>query len=191
MKIFANVITILLFLLGSVSCGICSKSQRSVFLKQPDRKSFEYIIENAKSKKCEDMVPSQSDLTRMYDLISSGSALAFEAALVIQKCLDGGELEDFYRSAGVFCEHNPTLYLQIIKNRNVNKSQIKYHVTMLPLEAVDDFEMQMQIINKRIVAIESVIDKESAENKSEALNALAAEKEYLKEIISKINNTSH
>jgi len=105
------------------------------FLKQPNKKEF-VVLENSiavKAQHCNwggknnaTVAPTEKQDLQLFDLISTGNQIAFRAALLVRKCWDGGDLEDFYRSSGVFFEKHPLVFLQIVKEKAITDSEIEY-----------------------------------------------------------------
>jgi hypothetical protein len=55
-------------------------------------------------------VVSVEEGQNLFKLIAKGDEFAFQAGLLVARCLDGGELEDFHRSAGLFFEAEPSVF---------------------------------------------------------------------------------
>jgi len=170
-------------------CSINSYSQShwDNFLKNPNKGSFlaleKAVFENA--QRCSwgnsenlKVVPVETG-QQLYKLISNGKEYAFYAGLLVSGCLDGGELEDFYRSVGLFLEDQPSVFLKIIRNGTIPKSDIKHMLTMLPEYTVDDFQNKILIIRNRIVLINNVSDESLKEIKQLCISILEKEAETL------------
>jgi hypothetical protein len=92
------------------------------------------------------VLPSENQRLKLFDLICQGNESAFRAALMVIKCWDGGDLEDFYRSSGVFFEKKPYVFSTIVKERKISDSNLKYFLTMLPLHTVDNSAIRISIL---------------------------------------------
>jgi hypothetical protein len=57
--------------------------------------------------------------------IASGNENSLRAGLLIMRCKDGGAAEDFDRSSGLFFDHNPKRFLEIIQSESVSDSRLK------------------------------------------------------------------
>lgn len=134
------------------------------FLIKPNDNTFialENYISNSQQK-CSWGNPSNSSVIssenrkQLFELISNGNESAFRAGLLVEKCMDGGDLEDFYRSSGLFFEKNPYVFIKTVKDRAVSASSIEYMLTMLPLDSVDNLDRQLFIINNRISLLKKV-----------------------------------
>src|SRR5208337_1372602 len=97
---------------------------------------------------------------------------AFQATLLVSKCWDGGDLEDFYRSAGIFFEKQPLVFLQSGKEMGISDSEIVYMLTMLPLDTVDDIDLQISMIKNRIEKLKNIDDESLNEIKIKGISSL-------------------
>lgn len=84
-------------------------------------------------------------------------------------CWDGGELEDFHRSAGSFFELYPHAFLQIVKENKVPDSRLRYMFTMLPVQTVDDIDLSISVVENRIAILNRISDKAFEEVKFSGL----------------------
>jgi len=91
----------------------------------------------------------------LYKLISEGNKNAFLIGLVIKRCLDAGELEDYIRSMGLFFEKNPMPFLKAMQESKISINEAKNMVTVTPYSATDDIVKQIEILNKRLLILES------------------------------------
>lgn len=99
--------------------------------------------------------------SRLFDLMRSGNSYAVQVGVMSFHCLDGGELEDFYRSAGSFFDKNPDELMRIVHAYPVSGSALEHMVTMLPLETVDDIDGRIVLIEKRIGALQRLSSQPS------------------------------
>lgn len=154
------------------------------FLNRPDKDEFA-TLENsiaARAQICswgnpgnQDVAPSEKQNKRLFKLVGKGNELALRAMLLVSRCLDGGELEDFYRSVGNYFEAQPQLFLQIVKEKAIPDSQIRDFLIMLPLDTVDNLDRQIHIIENRIVLLTNVNENTLQEVKNSGLFFLEKE----------------
>jgi len=116
---------------------------------------------------------------QLFKLITEGNEFAFRAGLLVEKCLDGGELGDFYRSAGVFFELHPDSFLKIVAVEDISESNIKSMLTMLPLGTVDNIDRQVAVIQKRKALLEQIKDRSLTEIRDIGLSFLRQQEELL------------
>jgi hypothetical protein len=132
------------------------------------------------------VAPKKKQVKQLFALIVKGNESAFDAALMVSKCLDGGDLEDFYRSTGIFFEIQPRFFLQIVKNRAIPYSEIRYLLTMLPLDTVDNIDRKISVVEKRIKILKNISNESFKEIKEKGLSFLENEKENLVRIKSEM-----
>ena len=97
---------------------------------------------------------SQTD--KLFQYVSNGNAEALRAAVLISECFDGGNLEDYYRSTGIYFTKHPSNFIRVIYEERVSDNDLQYMVTMLPLSLVDNLEGQRCEINKRMTLLEQI-----------------------------------
>jgi hypothetical protein len=175
----------------SFSVNACSSPKWEEFLKEPDKDSL-VRLENAISasaQRCSwgkpdnpDIAPTDKQNIQLFELITRGNESAFHAALLVSRCLDGGELEDFYRSAGIFLEVQPRAFLQITKRMEIPYSQLRPLGTMLPLDMVDDLDRKISTVEKRISILTGISEGSLQDTKEQALSFLEKEKQVLDRI---------
>jgi hypothetical protein len=160
-------------------------SRWDVFLREPDKDAL-VVLENtviASEQRCsQDVAPAQKQRSKLFELIREGNPSAFRAALLVSKCWDGGEVEDFYRSVGVFFEAQPRAFLQIAKEKTIPDSQLRYFLIMLPLDTVDNIDHKISVVENRIAVLKGCSDKSFSEIKKRGLFFLEKEKENLDKI---------
>jgi hypothetical protein len=184
----------LLFLFCLPSNAYCNTNWEH-FLTQPDEKSL-LILGQAialKAQNCnwgspnnKDVVPTEKNAMQLFDLIKKGNQFAFGASLLVYKCWDGGVLEDFYRSTGMFFEKEPSLFLQIIKEKSIADSEINYMLTMLPLDTTDNIDRQIYMVENRINILKKINIESLNEMKRKGLLSLQREKDDLYRISKEI-----
>lgn len=180
-----------LMLLGSFSVHADGSSLWEEFLKVPDKDAL-VILENAigeSAQRCDwgnpsnlSVAPTKKQAGRLFKLVSEGNESALRAALLMSRCLDGGELEDFYRSTGVFFEAQPRAFLKIIKEKEIPDSQTRYLLTMLPLDMVDDIDRQIRVVENRVLLLNGVDEVSFEEIRKRLLFSLEKAKENLDRI---------
>lgn len=186
MKISKKVCFVLLSaMLGSLSISGYCGSQWDDFLMYPDKDklvTLERAI-GARAQRCNaDVAPTQKHRTQLFKFICQGNPFAFNAALLMFKCWDGGELEDFYRSAGIFFESQPHAFLRTAKEKTIKDSHLRDLLTMLPLDTVDNIDNQISVVENRINILRNLDDESLRAIKMKGLNFLEQEKEDLNRI---------
>lgn len=191
MKIYKNGgLILLLAFLGSCSVNAYSSSRWNKFLEQPDKDSL-VALENVISisaKRCNWGNPDNLYVMpvetgqKLFKLIAKGNEFAFRAGLLVARCLDGGELEDFHRSAGLFFEAQPPVFLEIAKEKTVSESVIKSMLTMLPLDTVDNIDRAIYVIENRIALLKGVSEGRFEEIRRVGLKSLEEQEETLNRI---------
>lgn len=178
-----------MFLAGFSITAHCDSSWEA-FLKSPDKDALlkleSSIARSAQSCRWgnlanPDVAPTKVQNTQLFKLIGQGNESAFRAALLVSRCLDGGELGDFNRSAGMFFEEQPLAFLQIIEERAIPDSQLKHLLTMLPLDTVDDIDRKIRVLEKRIDLLNK-IDEDSLDATKRGFSFLKKEKDNLDRI---------
>ena len=124
------------------------------------------------------IAPRDNQLTKLLNIVEMGNESAFRAALMISKCLDGGDLEDFHRSVGMFFEKKPRVFLKIIKERTTSDSELGYFLAMLPLDSVDNIDLQLSMTKKRIKILKNIHDAQFSELKAKGLSILKKEMNF-------------
>ncbi len=172
-------------LLGSLPVSAHCGSQWDEFLRHPDKDKLVTLEETIKTsaQRCSSGVaPVQKHRTQLFKFISRGNPSAFHAALLVFRCWDGGELEDFYRSAGIFFELQPHFFLRRVKEGKIEDSQLRDLLTMLPLDSVDNIDYQISVVENRITILRSIADESFREIRTKGVNFLEKEKEDLNRI---------
>jgi hypothetical protein len=151
------------------------------FLMSPDKHGFASLGKsigerashcnwgNASNKS---VAPLPEEQTRLFSLMEKGNEWAFRAALMACKCWDGGDLEDFYRSGGIFFEIQPRTFLRAVKEQALPDQELGDLLTMLPLNTVDNVELQISTVRKRIKIMKSINDDTLQETKKRGLSFL-------------------
>jgi hypothetical protein len=165
------------------------------FLKQPDKKALVALEKSisVNAQKCNwgdpnnaIVAPTEKQEFQLFDLIGTGNLSAFQAALLVHKCWDGGDLEDFYRSVGIFFEKQPLVFLRIVKEKAIQDSEIVDMLTMLPLDTVDDIGRKISMVENRIKKLKNISDESLSEITRKGLSSLEKEKDNLYRIAEEI-----
>ena len=171
--------------LAFLSTNAHSEYHWEEFLRHPNDENLTKLTAETRSlaTPCEGAItPSSAQQHSLFNLIEAGNELAFRAALVVFQCWDGGDAEDFDRSAGVFFEHSPRIFLEVVTNSDVSPDQLRRMITMLPLETVDNIDAKLSRIESRISKLQSIDNPKLADAKNVGLAALTREKKELMKI---------
>src|SRR5271157_1242906 len=188
----------LLLLLGLSTNAYCNEHWAN-FLKQPDKKALVILGKSiaVKAQQCNwgdpnnaIVAPTEKQDLQLFHLIGTGNLTAFQAALLVHKCWDGGELEDFHISAGIFFEKQPLVFLQLVKEKAIPYSEIESMLTMLPLDTTDDIDRQISVVENRIKILKNIGDKPLNEIKRKGLSSLEKEKDNLYRIAEEIKKNN-
>jgi hypothetical protein len=174
-----------LALLGNLPFNSYCSSHWDEFLRQPNKDALvtlEKIIRASPERCSPNIAPMQRHRKQLFELIQGGNPFAFSAAMLVSRCWDGGDLEDFYRTAGSFFEIEPRAFLQIVRKRAISDSELRYLLTMLPLDTVDNFDRKISVVENRIKILKSLTDEPLSEMKWKGLSFLEKEKEDLQRI---------
>lgn len=179
---------ILLFaVFGGCSVNAYSGTHWDEFLKQPDKGSLVELEGeiSASAERCSWGDPKNRDVVsieaeqQLFRLIAKGNEFAFQAGLLVLRCLDGGELEDFYRSVGLFFEAKPSVFLKIAEEKKVPDMAIKSMLTMLPLDTVDNIDRAIGVVERRMAMLETISERRFDKIKKAGLSFLRNQKEML------------
>lgn len=167
MKIFLMFL-LLITSLNTYSNEIAYGSIWDNFLSNPNKNSFlklNPLVANMKAQCNQVNLPSNYQLKQLLNLVRQGNLFALRTGILIFKCIGTGDQEDFFRSTGLFFEKEPKLFLMTIKNNAVDGQNLRYMVTMTPIDLVDDLDAQISVIKHRIDLL-SKIKKKSALNET-------------------------
>lgn len=187
MNIHKKVLILLFAVFGGCAVNAYGGVHWDKFLKQPDKESL-VELEDALSEsaqRCSWGNPGNRDVVsietgqKLFNLIGKGNGFSFRVGLLVVRCFDGGELEDFHRSAGLFFEVQPHLFLKIVKEKGVPESDIKYMLTMLPMDTVDDIDRAIVVVENRIAILEVISGDRFEDIKKAGLSFLKEQKETL------------
>ena len=180
-------------LLGGLSVNADCSSEWDEFLRHPNKETLVVLEKSiaASPKRCRsDIPPLQRHRTQLSELICEGSPFAFRAALLVSECWDGGELEDFYRDAGIFFERQPLVFLQTVKEKAIKDSQLRYMIIMLPLYTVDNINLKLSVVENRIAILKTIREESLNEKRDKGISFLKKEKKNLEKIRIEMDETS-
>ena len=185
MKKFEGCLILSLVLLGAFPVNAYCNTRWDEFLEHPNKDAL-VTLENtitASAQRCSpNVAPVQKHRTQLFELIRGGNESAFRAALLVSECWDGGEAEDFDRSAGIFFETKPHAFLQIVKEKVIHNSRLRHMLTMLPLDTVDNIDRKISVVQNRIAILKGLGDGSLEEIIKRGLSVLEKEKENLDKI---------
>ena len=167
MKIFL-LFLLLITSLNTYSNELAYGSIWDSFLSNPNKKAFlklNPLVANMKEQCNQANLPNNSQLKQLFNLVQQGNSFALRTGVSIFKCIGTGDQEDFFRSTGLFFEKKPKLFLMTIKNNAVDEQNLRYMVTMTPIDLVDDLDAQISVIMHRIDLL-GKIKKTSAPNET-------------------------
>ena len=135
------------------------------FIESPNtNKIFSYLLYSIENdaKLCDwgkpvnqKVIPQQYG-QNLYKLISEGNENAFNIGFIIKKCLDGGELEDYIRSMGLFFEKKPLIFLEALHKQKISIDDATRMISVTPYYATDDTKQQTSILEKRLLILKSL-----------------------------------
>ena len=154
---------------GLFCCG-CTNGQRSVseawslYLDDPDEENYAALTAriSSLSSDCDWGSPANEQVFpsnvhhELFGRISSGGDEAFRLGLVVRQCLDGGDLGDFYRSAGVYLDLKPEEFLRALENADIEADVFRLMVIALPEVLVDDLPGQIRATVSRAETLERI-----------------------------------
>lgn len=187
-----------LAIFGGCSVNACSGMHWDDFLKKPSKDSFVGVEDgiSARAERCSWGDPKNRDVVsveagqQLFRLIANGDEFAFRAGLLVVRCLDGGELEDFHRSAGLFFEAKPSVFLKITEEKKVPDTAIKSMLTMLPLDAVDNIDRAISVVERRMAMLEAISDSRFDNIKKTGLLFLGDQKVILRRVKKEISGSN-
>ena len=175
---------------GGCSVNAYSDIHWDSFLKQPSKDLLVVLEDEVSSnaERCSWGNPKNHDVVsveagqQLFRLIAKGNEFAFRAGLLVVRCLDGGELEDFHRSAGLFFEARSSVFLKITGERNLPETAIKSMLTMLPLNTVDNIDRAISVVERRMAMLEAISDSRFNNLKKASLPFLGNQKVMLSRV---------
>jgi hypothetical protein len=199
MKNLTIILTILpLTVFGGCSVNTYRGMHWDIFLENPSKNSLVELENEVSSsaERCSWADPKNHGVVsveagqRLYRLIAEGNEFAFQAGLLVMRCLDGGELEDFHRSAGHFFEAKPSVFLKMAEEKNTPETTIKSMLTMLPFDTVDNIDRAITAVERRIAILEAISDSSFDVLKKTYLSFLEDQKAMLSKVKKEIGESN-
>lgn len=183
---------------GGCSVNAYSDMHWDEFLKQPGKASLVKLEDeiSISAERCNWGDPKNRDVVsvevgqQLFRLIANGDEFAFRAGLLVMRCLDGGELEDFHRSAGLFFEAKPSVFLKIAEEKKVPDAAIKPMLTMLPLDTVDNIDRAISVVERRMAMLEAISNSRFDDLKKAGLSFLGDQKGMLSRVKKEIGGSN-
>ncbi len=166
MRVFLLTILLVVFNVHAYSSAVWDE-----FLRSPSENTLA-ALEKTLATCSSSSMPSVEQEKLLCDLIRQGNPSAFRAALAGWRCFSGEYGEDVNESAGIFLQMRPHVFLRAVKEKAVPDSELKYLLLALPYDTVDDLDLQLSVVEKRIAIMRSVDDPAVAELKEKALRFL-------------------
>lgn len=108
----------------------------------------------------------------LFALIASGDNSSLRVGVNIEKCLDGGDLGDFRRSAGLFFDRRPNDFIDETLKLGVSPERFSALITRLPLELVDNPSGQAKLVESRKINLEVSITSANTDFLEHGVDAL-------------------
>ena len=111
----------------------------------------------------------------LFALIASGDNSSLRVGVNIEKCLDGGDLGDFRRSAGLFLDRRPNDFIDETLKLGISPERFSALITRLPLELVDNPSGQAKLVEARKIKLEvsiTLANTDFLEHGVDALNSI-------------------
>jgi len=185
-----HIILVLLSLLQATSCATendTSADSWSKFIDESDPINEGTLLLDLSRKVSEcgwgksenALVAPEPIRQELFSQIRSGSDSSLRVGFFIEKCLDGGDLGDFRRSAGQYFDAKPKEFLQEISASNVSIESFKSALTMLPLTLVDNLDGQIELVRSRMFKLGAIQERRFADLSSIGLQALEEQETFL------------
>jgi hypothetical protein len=171
-------------LLALVICAVLPDRSRAAadegpwpgFLRNPTAATYRRVVEAVdacRTSACERSVtPDSSSVMALIRMVDANQPQAIDAAFLVYRLLDGGDLEDVARSLGKLADRNPDLFLRMVKTHHLKPAQLRGIAHALPDDVVDDDDQRERAIGNRIRALSSVVDPALAAERELALAAV-------------------
>lgn len=159
-----------------IACEASAGDPWERFLQNPDGGFFIELSQKVDGSQCgwgkqanKEVVPDRVRAP-LFDLIAGGNENAFLIGLSGLRCFDGGDLEDFYRSAGKFMEQHPQRFLSDVTDRNVPERDVASMASSVPTN--DDPAGALRKVVERIELLSGLTDEKVASARAASINAL-------------------
>ena len=160
------------------------------FLRDPDADSFGELSTHVDGSQCDwgkaanEAVAPDRIRGPLFRLIAAGNERAFVIGLSAIRCFDGGDLEDFYESAGLFLEQHPREFLLDVTERHVAQSDVAHMAASVPTN--DDIDAALDKVGNRIAVLRRVDDVKAARARAESVRALREHEQSLRQFESSL-----
>ncbi len=161
MTITSRAVFVIALLAVVSASGHCASVWDS-FLQKPTNRAFTVLksaILSAPQRCGQKTQLTHRQTDTLFAYIQDGSPVAFRAAALMSSCFDGGDLEDYFRSVGVYFTKHPRDFLDVAYKERISDEYLRYMITMLPLSLVDNFDAQHAEISKRILLLKAIHDR--------------------------------
>jgi hypothetical protein len=116
----------------------------------------------------------------LFDKVASGDDESFRVGVMVARCLDGGDLGDFFRSAGVYFEQRPLEFLETVRDAAVTEDTFESLLATLPESLVDDLDGQIRATANRVRILEQLVTVEYEDLRALGIGILRAQEQSLK-----------
>ena len=177
-------IKILVLLLGCAFQVCGAESAWDDYLLNPNSENGNLLKEHLSQKvtKCDwgyngnKNIVNEGDFYRLLEIIEAGNDTSLVIGLSIESCLDGGMLEDFYKSSSLFFDVNHIVFIGLINESYLTLGKAIQILQSLPESTVDKWDEQIIILNKRVALLKKAtnngIEKELATHIEKAINTI-------------------
>ena len=134
----------------------------SAFANNPTQENYfalGKLLANCKkgnSQCAEKLHPHSSNSEKFIDLALKGNKRAVDITFASLRFLGGGELEDAMRALGSIVESDPELFFRKVRTHGIPSIAMEGIVVMTPLELVDQFDLQLRVLRKRLKIVSSL-----------------------------------
>ena len=152
------------------------QSKATLFLNQPTYRNYLRLSSSKESDMCRFVIMRDSHhLAKLYRHTKQGNRWAIKLLIRNLSNLDGGELEDAYRSLGESINAEPRILLWEFKEQRITEDQFIQSVIILPLSFVDNKNGTLKALKNRKNKIRSIKDAKLGSQKKLAVNAINAQ----------------
>lgn len=85
----------------------------------------------------------------LFASIAGGDTSSLRVGVSIERCLDGGDLGDFRRSAGQFFDRRPNVFIDEVLKLGISPERFSALIARLPLELADNRSGQAELVKSR------------------------------------------
>jgi hypothetical protein len=177
--------SLLVLALGAlIACEASAADPWDRFLQSPDAGSFTELAQEVDGGQCGWGKPENTKVVpdrvrgQLFDLIAGGNENAFLIGLSGLRCFDGGDLEDFYQSAGKFMEQHPQRFLAGVTEKKVPERDIASMASSVPTN--DNPAAALKEVAERIEVLSKITDAKVASAQATGIKALQQHEADLK-----------